>query len=194
MNRTASYIIPQEARKDIAWWGRFSHMFYGIAFMWLLKKPETDQVIATDACKRGYGGILGQEYFRGRFSIEYQKSNIAILELLGVMVALKIWGGKLQGMYFWVHVDNEAVATILNTGASREPQLQDILREIALLAAKNNFVIKARHISGISNRIPDWLSRWHQAEHRKQFRNHARDRGLKRIRVREDVLKLEHKW
>ena len=63
-------------------------------------------------------------------------------------------------IYFWVHVDNEAVAIVLNTGKSREPELQNALREIAFTAASNEFVLKAKHIPGITNWVPDWLSRW----------------------------------
>ena len=74
------------------------------------------------------------------------------------MVGLKIWAKQLKGKYFWVLVDNEAVATILNTGNSKEPELQNTLREIAFIAAQHQFVIKARHLPGIQNRIPDWLS------------------------------------
>ena len=81
--------------------------------------------------------------------------NIAILEMWAVMVGLKLWGNKLKGKYFWIHVDNEAVALVLNTGSSREPELQNSLREITLISARHQFVIKARHISGISNRLPD---------------------------------------
>ena len=78
-----------------------------------------------------------------------------------------------------VHVDNEAVAMVINTGASRDTELQKALREIALIAAKHQFVIKARHISGISNRIPDWLSRWQEPQARKAFRQHVRDSSLR---------------
>ena len=111
-----------------------------------------------------------------------------------VMVALKIWGWQLQGKYFWVQVDNEAVAAVLNTGSSREPELQNALREIALIAARNQFVIKARYIPGVQNRIPDWLSRWHEMGARKSFREYVQDRSLKQIRVSNDMLQYDHKW
>ena len=194
MNRSRKYLIPQEARKDIAWWGRFAMEFNGIELMWLVRKPIVDEVIATDACKIGYGGTLGEEYFRGKFPEEMNSWNIAVLELLAVMVALKTWGGKLTGLYFWIHVDNEAVATILNTGSSRDNQLQDILREIALIAARNSFVIKAKHISGLSNRIPDWLSRWHQVDARNEFNKFAQGRNLHRKEIKHDMLQLQHNW
>ena len=63
----------------------------------------------------------------------------------------KIWANCLRGKYFWLDVDNEAVPTVLNTGSSRESELQDSLWEIALIAAQNHFVLKARYIPGIIN-------------------------------------------
>ena len=110
------------------------------------------------------------------------------------MVALKVWGPSLTGLYFWIHVDNEAVATILNTGASRDQALQDVLREIALLAAQFQFIIKARHILGITNRVPDWLSRWHEPTTRKQFRDWAQESSLTHIRVSNKNLELTNEW
>ena len=148
---TKSYRVPYEARKDIAWWARCTYQHNGVSLIWLHKEPRVDSIVATDACLIGYGGTFKEEYFRGRFPSHLQNHNIALLEILAVMVALKIWGEQLEGHYFWIHVDNEAVATVLNSGASRDPQLQNVLREIALLAARHQFVIKARHIAGISN-------------------------------------------
>ena len=194
MDRRAHYHIPHEARKDIAWWGRCAAQFNGVSLLWLHKNPETDMVIATDACLVGYGGTMAGQYFRGRFPEPLCNRNIAYLEILAVMVALKVWSTELTGLYFWIHVDNEAVASVLNTGASRDVELQDVLREIALLAARHQFVIKARHISGVSNRVPDWLSRWHEQPARKAFRNHVRDSGLKQIRISSKLLQLENKW
>ena len=48
-----------------------------------------------------------------------------------------------------------------------------------MLAAQHQFVIKAKHISGVSNRVPDWLSRWSQAESKRKFREFARDKSLR---------------
>ena len=57
MERTKKYQITQEAHKDIAWWDKFISTYNGISIMWLHKSPRTDQVIATDSCKKGFGGI-----------------------------------------------------------------------------------------------------------------------------------------
>ena len=193
MDRSSHYPIPLEAKKDIAWWGRCASEFNGVAMMWFLKDPEPNNIIITDACLVGYGGTMGNQYFRGRFPLDLKGQNIATLEILAVMVALKVWGQLLRGKYFWIHVDNEAVASVLNTGSCRDPRLQDTLREIALITAQNQFVLKAKHISGISNRIPDWLSRWHEQESRRQFRQHARDSSLKQVKITSSLLQYNNK-
>ena len=194
MDRRKAYPIPVKARKDIAWWGRCAHQYNGVSLIWLHREPEMDSVIATDACLVGYGGTYRNQYFRARFPEHLRNKNIALLEILAVIVALKIWGKHLGGCYFWIHVDNEAVAAVLNSGASREESLQNVLREIALIAAQYQFIIKARHISGISNRLPDWLSRWHEEGARRQFRERATDSGLKHIRISSSLLQLSNQW
>ena len=194
MERGKLYCIPQEARKDIAWWGRCAQDHNGISILWLHKAPEPDTIITTDACLTGYGGTRQGHYFRGKFPSRLKGKNIAILELMAVMVAVKIWGESIAGTYFWIHVDNEAVAVVLNSGGSRVTELQDILREIALMAAKYQFVIKAKHIMGITNRVPDWLSRWHEPEACKAFREYSRDSSLKQCRVSEKLLQLDNEW
>ena len=191
MDRGKNYPTPIEARKDIAW---FLEEYNGISLIWLCQEPVTDKVIAIDACLTGYGGTMGMEYFRGRFPKTVQKKNITILEMWAVMVTLKLWANKLQGLYFWIHVDNEAVASILNSGRGREPELQNALREIALIAAKNQFVIRARHIPGVHNRIPDWLSRWDDMQARREFRVHAKDKSLKHRCISSSLLQYQHSW
>ena len=194
MDRNKRYAIPIEARKDMAWWAKFSQEFNGISLLWLIKEPTTDSVVQTDACLQGYGGICGDEYFRARFPQKDRGKNIAILEMWAMMVALKIWKHQLRGKYFWIQVDNEAVAMVLNSGSSREPELQNALREIALIAAQNQFVLKARFIPGIQNRVPDWVSRWDEKEARKQFREYSKDSSLKHIRVSQEMLSYIHNW
>ena len=91
MDRRLLYQVPLEARKDIAWWARFVETYNGVSILWLIKEPSTDIILQTDACLKGYGGICGQQYFRGRFPLKDQSRNIAILEMWAVRVALKIW-------------------------------------------------------------------------------------------------------
>ena len=91
-------------------------------------------------------------------------------------------------------MDNEAVALVLNTGACRDTGLQDVLREIALIAARNQFVIKAKYISGVSNQLPDWLSRWHEANVCRQFRALTKDSSMRHVRTSSRLLELDNQW
>ena len=196
MNRKDEYTIPQEARRDIAWWGRCAQQFNGVSLIWLSRNPNPDTVIATDACKTGYGGIMhsNKQYFRGKVPSDWQAKNIAELEMAAVMVALKVWGEALTGEYFWILVDNEAVATVLNIGSSRHLGLQALMREIALLAAQHQFVIKAKHIEGVSNRLPDWLSRWDDPTARRQFRAAIQDGSWHHKKFSSSLFQLTHQW
>ena len=63
-----------------------------------------------------------------------------------------------------------------------------------MIAATQEFMIKARHIRGVDNRVPDWLSRWHEPEARKKFRNHAREKSLKRISISQDIITAQNIW
>ena len=194
MDRRQQYHIPVDAWKDIAWWSRFAQNYNGVSLLWLIKEPSTDLILQTDACPKGYGGICRQEYFRGRFPKHLQSKNIAVLEIWAVMIGVKLWANQLKGKYLWIHVDNEAVATVLNTGKARDKELQNSVREIALIAAEYQFVTKARHIAGIDNRIPDWLSRWDEPQARQQFRQYAKDSSLKYIRTSTNLLNYIYQW
>ena len=194
MDRKNKFNIPQEARRDIAWWGKFLEQYNGISIMWLTKDPKVDHLIASDACLTGFRAVCGTEYVHGKFPEGTKKTNIAHLEILAVLIALRTWASKVRGTYFWIHVDNEAVATVLNTGASREEFLQQALREILMLAAKNEFMIMAKHIRGVDNRIPDWLSRWHEPEARKKFRQYSREKSMKHIKISPETAQLFNIW
>ncbi len=78
--------------------------------------------------------------------------------MLTIMVATKVWGPHWKGKRVIVNCDNEASVTVINTGRSKDLFLQACLRELVLIADRHNFEIRAIHISGISNRIPDELS------------------------------------
>ena len=192
--RHGTHNIPLEARKDIAWWSRYLSSYNGVSILWMHNNPQVDSIVATDASKKGFGGTAGQEYFRGVFPSEWHNKNIAELEMRAVLVALKVWGPKLRGQYFWIHVDNEAVSIVLNTGAAKDGMLQDALREVTMLAAQHQFIIKSRHISGISNRIPDWLSRWHEPQAQQKFNQHTAKYPLTRCELPTDCLQFNNTW
>ena len=118
------------------------------------KYPKTDQVLATDASLKG--GMYKDEYYHARFPKEWadiEDIHITHFELLALVVGLKIWQKQLYSTYIWVHVDNEAVATIVNSGRSKGQLLQELLREFVFICLNGQFIVNSRHIHGVHNRV-----------------------------------------
>ena len=59
-----------------------------------------------------------------------------------------------------IFCDNEAVVTVINSSKTKDPFLATCIREIWFEVAKNGFELRAVHLPGEENRVPDWLSRW----------------------------------
>ena len=126
----------------------------------------------TQLVPLGLGGTLtGLQWFQDRWpphlvlskdkgiSIEWQ-------ELFPIVVACAIWYPHFAGkrLQFWC--DNESVIAIINSGHSMAPRIMDLLRFLTLTSMKHNFLVRARHVPGISNGIADALSRFQEARFR----------------------------
>ena len=163
--------IPHYILDDLKWWHTYLPYFNGVSMM-TLKNCQPDVEFATDSCLTGCGGVSGQEYFHAEFPAFIQDLHLHInaLELLTIVIALRIWGHKFKGKCLLVHCDNMASCWVLNRGSTRCSFMQTCLREICFLAAVGEYEVKARHIEGVQNRLPDMLSRWNlDAKYSKEF-------------------------
>ena len=81
-----------------------------------------------------------------------------------------------------IQCDNKTSVTVLNMGRTHNSFLQGCLRELELVAAKHEFEIRAVHIKGVDNCIPDVLSRWEMGETQATFcriaGRHGRNRPI----------------
>ena len=69
------------------------------------------------------------------------------------------------------------------------------LRELAYIAAGNGFQLKAVHLEGILNEIPDWLSRYViDKQCRKKFRQWNNIHRLHRAYVDSSLFQFNHDW
>ena len=91
--------------------------------------------------------------------------NIAHLEILNILVALRVWHQFWANKKVAIACDNEAVVYVLNTGRTGDLTLAAIARNIQLEAAKNNIDLQFNHISGKLNIVADLLSRWTTVAH-----------------------------
>ncbi len=120
-----------------------------------------DEVFTTDACLLGCGAWnADRQFFHVNFpnDIKNMCLDINSLALLTIIVACKVWGHKWAGKRLVVKCDN--ITSVLNSDRSKNLFLQSFLREMAFVTARHEFEVRGVHISGISNRIPDALSRW----------------------------------
>ena len=156
-----------------------------------------DSVIACDASTVGCGGWFTGKFFHCKFPLFIQKLNLHInsLELLVIMVTFKVWGRFLKGKKIVINCDNICSVNVVNSGFSRVAFHQSCLREICFVAALSEFQVKAQHIKGVDNRLPDWLSRW---DEKKQYQNLFYDsckfQNVQECIVPEHLFKFSHDW
>ncbi len=189
--------IPQDVKLDIKWWIEFLPRYNGVSMMAVEEWSEPDQVVASDACLGGCGGVSGDACFHSVFPpfISEQDLHINALEMLALMVCMKLWCSNWKGKRIRVLCDNQTSVIVLNTGRTRDPFLQACLREICMLAATAEFEVRARHIPGDTNRIPDLLSRWHSGSAtRTEFKTRTRSNPLRLCEVEDAMFSFCHVW
>lgn len=88
-----------------------------------------------------------------------------------------------------------AVVAIINEGRSRDCFLQSCLRELCFVAVTAEFEVRAVHIPGRQNVLPDLLSRWHLAsKFPQQCMQLICDVGLDIVRVEESLFFFTCDW
>ena len=90
---------------------------------------------------------------------DFKKYNIAHLEILNVVVALKIWSHAWANKSIQIMWDNITVVEVLTFGRARDPIMATCARNVWLLAAMFNVNIIVSHIKGLDNSVADLLSR-----------------------------------
>ena len=122
--------IPAEVRSDLQWWKFFLQHFNGVSVIPYDIVVSNPHLFATDACLTGCGAVCFGEFFDSEFPerIMRQRLHINQLELLTVLVTVKLWHSKLQGLTIEIMIDNEATVHAINNQRSKDPFMQNCLR------------------------------------------------------------------
>ena len=93
--------------------------------------------------------------------------SIAYLELFAVVYALTMFAPVLHNHSVLILTDNSSNVPVINKQRTRSSAIIGLLRSMAELSAAHVFSCSARHISGESNVLADFLSRpqLHQHAH-----------------------------
>jgi hypothetical protein len=154
-----------------------------------------DGVFASDACLTGGGAMWEDQFCHFTFPGKFLGWHINALELLTVVVVTKLWGTNWKGLRILIYCDNEASVTVINSGKSKDREMLACLRELAYVTATNEFQVRAIHIKGVENRVPDSLSRWEDSKSgEREFWDLVRGRSVTEVKVRTDLFLLNDNW
>ncbi len=189
--------LSSDFRLDLMWWHEFLPLYNGVSMMPWTEWSEPDAVVACDACLVGCGGWFLGKYFHAGFpeAILRQDLSINCLEFLTLVVSARLWGRHWKGMRILVQCDNLVTVQVVKSGRTQNCFLQSCLRELCFLAATHEFEISAVHIAGVSNRIPDALSRWDLGEvYPATFHSLVSDFSLEEYCVCNADFEFCHNW
>ena len=91
----------------------------------------------TPAWWVGCGAFVGGEFYSETFppGVLERQHNIAHLEMLSVVLALKTWASVWRGQRIRIHCDNSNTCLAIQTGRARDPYMQGCIRELFLYSA-----------------------------------------------------------
>ena len=189
--------LNTEFKKDIQWWISFMHVYNGVSMIKTCDWSKVDQVLMTDSCLTGCGGICGDQFFHRQFSefVTEAKPSIVHLECLTVMVAVKFWAKHWTGLKLTIYCDNEAVCSCIGSGRTKDPLLLNCLREICYFASLYEFQLRAFHLSSNANRLSDILSRWHlDSKYECTFFQESGLRPCNEIHIDDRLFNFDNCW
>ena len=172
--------VSDALRTDIIWWLYFLSHYNGVSVIpsdVIISDPE---LFATDACLTGCGAVCFGECFHREFPdfLLTQDRHINELELLTVVISIKLWAPKLQGLGVELLSDNATCVSVINSQSSSNVFMQRCLRELWLLLALYNINLIVRSVRRCDNWLADSLSRFHTDKYCHRFKSLGEARSL----------------
>ncbi len=151
--------LNSQCRADIAWWAQFCHKWNGVSFFPNMPKGHT--LISDASGSWGCGAFIEQsrQWFQLKWSMPWINRDIAVKELVPIIIAAAIWGKYWSNSTVTFLSDNMAVVHSLKKGSAKDPHLSHLLRCLFFLEAHFRFEHRADHIPGKLNVAADALSR-----------------------------------
>jgi len=152
--------LSKDERLNLSWWCDLLQSWNGISLMRLCRwEPLYDLELTSDAALTdGYGIVIGNEWVSGKWP-QSAPTNIAILEMIPLVLAALIWGPSWTGKCVLFHTDNEAVHFSAESLLPKDTHLAALVRELAIISVRNDFRFRVKHLPGKSNVLADLLSR-----------------------------------
>lgn len=103
--------------------------------------------------------MVGPHWFQMQWSGTTRELQIAIKELLPVVIGRAIWGHAWSKCQVIWYCDNQAVVACVSSKTSRHPTLMHLLRNLVYVEALFDFHLHPEYIDTHANHIADDLSR-----------------------------------
>eukprot|EP00794_Sanderia_malayensis_P001375 gene1375-biopygen1124 len=147
-------------RDDIDWWVSLLSCWNGRSLFLYRNWTEapTIKVTSDAAGSKGFAAIYNAQWFAAPWPADLSAINIAIKELIPIVLAAKLWGESWQRMRVAFRCDNMAVVHCLQNGTAKDRHLAFLLRELSILAITQHFTFTAIHLPGRKNQAADALS------------------------------------
>ena len=136
--------LNQEFHKDLKWFNTFLSVYNGVSFF---QYPYT-KVVHLDACTTGLVGFHDGQVYALQLPKSWHNCNIAQLEMINILVALKVWHNQWAGQRIVINCDNQAVVAVVTNGRSRDEVLAKYARNIFMWLSTCNIDMKVIHIAG----------------------------------------------
>ena len=153
--------ITKEVKQDLLVWDSFLTNYNGRTFFLDYIWEDNNHLhLHTDAASTiGFGAVFNNKWIVGIWEPQCLRMNITLLELYPIYLSLEIWGDQLRNKCIQLNTDNMAVVHILNNFTSKDNMIMILVRRLVLTCINKNILIRARHICGQLNVIPDLISR-----------------------------------
>ena len=168
-----------EARLDLSTWRIFLDSFNGMSMFLSNEWVSSDAVrLFSDASALGFAAIYGTHWFQGRFPPSWSHTNIAVKELLPIVLAVQLWGPLMANSRMLCMCDNMSIVAVINSRTSKDRSIMDLLRKLAIATMSHNVHFAAKHIPGKFNSAADALSRFQDGVARRSWLSTTADHIL----------------
>lgn len=148
--------VSGDSRQELQWWNKEAWRYNGKP----LHQPTPKLTLTTDASSIGWGAVLGDRTFQGKWEGPEMELTSNQIEALAILKALQTLKHELSGNTIRILSDNTAtVANIAKQGGTHSLAFQNIITQIWKLLVDSKIGIQVQHIAGKSNSKADRASR-----------------------------------
>ena len=156
--------LTKECKEDLRVWLAVLRSYNGRTMFLEERWTRADEVqLYTDASGSiGFGAMMGPHWCQGAWPPEWMDRGITFKEAFPILVALHLWGSRLQNKRLVCHTDNMAVMAALNASTCKCIHTMKAIRSIVSLCMSHNILLSSMHIPGVDNDLADALSRFQE--------------------------------